>query len=338
MQPIQAVLFLYHTKKIEIHTLLINGIDQPIDLSTIMAEPYLIKTIRFSDGSCYEGQVNAIGEQHGKGTFSWSNGARFEGQFKNNKKHGRGWLLFPDHITMFMGTYDNNHKSHGTMYYKDGRVYCGKWVTMEQKGIILEKRNDGTETQKTGEVYSIMLKDGEEVQTLIKECSVLPIPAYKGELNMAGEPHGKGVMTMADGRIYKGTFVNGLEHGRGQFTDASGTYHMLTRHGQDVSKIRLYPKEACNVDKKNGYVHMKHSNGDEFKGEAKNGAAHGTGIMVYADKSYYEGSFENGVHHGYGLIQDTQGVCWAVISHRGKYVWRTNLKGILSEKEILGAL
>ena len=301
-----------------------------------MTEPYLIKTIRFSDGSRYEGQVNATGEQHGKGALSWSNGARFEGGFKNNKKHGRGWLLFPDQITTFMGTYDNNHKSDGIMYYKDGRVYDGKWITMKQKGMVLEKRNDGTETHKTGEVYSIMLKDGEEVKTLIKERPDVPIPVYKGEINLAGEPHGKGVMTMADGRIYKGTFVNGLEHGRGEFTDATGTYQMLTRHGQDVSKIRLYPKEACNVDERNGYVHMKHSNGNEFKGEVKDGMAHGTGVIVYADKSYYEGSFENGVPHGHGLIQDIQGGFWAIISHQGKHVWRITLKGVLSQEEIQG--
>ena len=50
----------------------------------------------------YEGQVNQHGERHGKGVLSYSNGHRYEGEFRNNRWHG-----------------------HGTYY--DGRVKSGKW-------------------------------------------------------------------------------------------------------------------------------------------------------------------------------------------------------------------
>mgnify|MGYP003849388355 CR=1 FL=1 len=36
------------------------------------------------------------GKKHGKGTFIYANGDKYEGEFKNNIFHGDGTLIFAD--------------------------------------------------------------------------------------------------------------------------------------------------------------------------------------------------------------------------------------------------
>ena len=56
-------------------------------------------------GTRYEGQLNQHGAAHWQGVISWSNGGRYEGEFRNHKCHG-----------------------HGTMKtYPDGSVTSGQW-------------------------------------------------------------------------------------------------------------------------------------------------------------------------------------------------------------------
>lgn len=45
---------------------------------------------------------------------------------------------------------------------------------------------------------------------------------YQGEVAQ-GKPHGKGVLTCADGRIYTGGFAQGDFHGKGQFVSPNRT-------------------------------------------------------------------------------------------------------------------
>jgi hypothetical protein len=47
----------------------------------------------------------------GKGVFLWPDGRKYEGEYKNDKKHGIG-----------------------TFYWPDGRVYKGEWADGKQHG------------------------------------------------------------------------------------------------------------------------------------------------------------------------------------------------------------
>jgi hypothetical protein len=52
--------------------------------------PHLVKTVHYKNGDKYVGEINEKEEPDGKGTISWKNGRRYEGQWKNGKKHGQG--------------------------------------------------------------------------------------------------------------------------------------------------------------------------------------------------------------------------------------------------------
>ncbi|KAM4601786.1 alsin isoform 2-T2 [Polymixia lowei] len=91
---------------------------------------------------------------------------------------------------------------------------------------------------------------------------------YEGRW-MAGKPNGRGVLKWPDGRIYTGTFKNGLEDGFGEY---------------------IAPNKTLNKN-------------DHYLGQWKEGKMHGSGTYRYASGEIYEGSFQDGVRHGHGMLR-----------------------------------
>ncbi|XP_064419608.1 alsin isoform X1 [Latimeria chalumnae] len=86
---------------------------------------------------------------------------------------------------------------------------------------------------------------------------------------LAGKPHGKGLLKWPDGRMYSGTFKNGLEDGYGELTVPNKT----------LNKV------------------------DHYQGHWKEGRMHGYGIYSFATGEVYEGSFQDNMRHGHGLLR-----------------------------------
>ncbi|XP_038138040.1 alsin isoform X2 [Cyprinodon tularosa] len=91
---------------------------------------------------------------------------------------------------------------------------------------------------------------------------------YEGRW-LAGKPHGRGILKWPDGRIYTGSFKNGLEDGFGEF---------------------IWPNKALNKD-------------DFYQGYWKEGKMHGLGTYRYASGEVYDGSFQDGVRQGHGMLR-----------------------------------
>ncbi|KAM4697842.1 alsin [Rhinophrynus dorsalis] len=91
---------------------------------------------------------------------------------------------------------------------------------------------------------------------------------YEGRW-LSGKPHGRGVLSWPDGRIYSGTFRNGLEDGYGEF------------------KI---PNKILNKE-------------DRYLGQWKDGKMCGHGTYWYANGEVYEGFFQDNMRHGHGLLR-----------------------------------
>lgn len=53
---------------------------------------FLLGIEKWPDGSRYEGQFFE-GKKHGKGCFSWADGSSYEGDFVENNIHGNGCFL-----------------------------------------------------------------------------------------------------------------------------------------------------------------------------------------------------------------------------------------------------
>ncbi|XP_041637489.1 alsin isoform X2 [Cheilinus undulatus] len=91
---------------------------------------------------------------------------------------------------------------------------------------------------------------------------------YEGRW-LAGKPHGRGVLKWPDGRIYTGSFKNGLEDGYGEF---------------------VAPNKMLNKN-------------DHYQGHWKDGKMHGLGTYRYASGEVYDGSFQDSMRHGHGMLR-----------------------------------
>lgn len=63
--------------------------------------------------------------------------------------------------------------------------------------------------------------------------------AYQGDV-VQNQPHGKGVLTCADGRIYTGEFQRGAFHGKGQFVSPNTPTVFLPPFGLRSGQVKGY--------------------------------------------------------------------------------------------------
>jgi LysM repeat protein len=88
---------------------------------------------------CTEGNC-----ENGQGTYKYSNGDKYKGEWKNNRCDGQGTLTYLDGSN-YVGQW-KNHQRHGqgTYIFPDGSKYVGQW-----KNNSYIKNPKGNETHKT---------------------------------------------------------------------------------------------------------------------------------------------------------------------------------------------
>jgi LysM repeat protein len=88
---------------------------------------------------CTEGNC-----EHGQGTYKYSDGAKYKGQWKNSRLDGQGTLTYLDG-NKYIGQWKNNQRhGQGTYIYPDDSKYVGQW-----KNNSYIKNPKGNETHKT---------------------------------------------------------------------------------------------------------------------------------------------------------------------------------------------
>lgn len=101
----------------------------------------------------YEGEF-LNGMKHGRGTFWAANGEVYRGHFWKNMRHGHGQLVFPGGHAEFTGNFKNNMSDGpGTISYSDGDKEIGtfhndkrhgnfEWHYASGAGMSCEYRDD----------------------------------------------------------------------------------------------------------------------------------------------------------------------------------------------------
>ena len=222
--------------------------------------------------------------------FNWEDGSKYEGEWKNGMKHGKGIYFFPksSHIVSYEGYfYADKFHGKGKAIFKDGDVFegecdngtrCGKGKYVWKNGAYYEGN------------YKNNRRDGYGIQVFPASSKLL---IYEGEW-VEDKSEGKGKLTWKDGKLYEGDFKNGFMEGEGIIKFDSGN-KCGRFEGQMVAG------KFCG----DGILTWKDSNDNGlflYRGTFENGKKHGKGIMIWFNYDVYEGEFKDDKMEGKGIL------------------------------------
>ena len=127
------------------------------------------------------------------GTYTWDDGAKYIGEWQNNKSHGQGTQTWANG-DKYVGEWQNDNRTgQGTQTWANGDKYAGEWQNDKRNGQGTYTWGDG---EWAGDKYVGLYKDGLR--------------------------HGQGTYTHAIGDTYEGGYKNNLMDGQGTYTYANG--------------------------------------------------------------------------------------------------------------------
>jgi len=282
------------------------------------------------DGAVYEGEFKD-GQFHGEGTFTFSDGKKFIGQYVQDCPFRIGTIIWP-----YGNTYVGEHVNYipnglGRITYANGVSCSGVWLNGEYIGSDFRMFLDDS-------VYIGGL-DGWKKEGKGTHVWRLQFGGYSGEWKN-NNFHGNGKLITSNS-VYEGEFYNGKFCGQGKITYADGVIF--------VGKFRLdYPgagtvfwpdgriytgehKKSMSFENEKKYYENGQSeeglwpNGNTYIGKFDTFIPHGEGKMCYSngqieeglwldgvnignisakydDGSVYSGDIENGMKNGLGIM------------------------------------
>jgi len=117
---ILTAVFIYNLFSVKEH----NAKERINKIDVLTSEPF--------DGKKYEGEWKD-GKKHGQGTLTWANGSKYEGEWKDGKRHGQGTLAWASG-KKYEGEWKDDVASGGWLYWANGQKTwshkntSGKWI------------------------------------------------------------------------------------------------------------------------------------------------------------------------------------------------------------------
>ncbi|ETW00218.1 hypothetical protein H310_07611 [Aphanomyces invadans] len=265
--------------------------------------------------------------------YTYPNGDTYDGEFRNQMRHGRGKYVVANTSHTYEGQWEADQRhGHGTLKSMHG-TYDGTWSQNEKCGY--GEFSNAVVTYKgmwRHNVYhgsGVLVQpgldyDGEFVRGQFDgmgKCTFkkhAEWTRYRGEWRR-GVFHGCGTLEYGNGDVYVGEFDNGKRSGQGTVTSNAGDVYtgewksdMQDGHGSNYSHISKETKEGRWV--RNRVVEGKHEqwiilypNKDKYIGMCQGGRPWGQGICRYANGSVYTGEWIDGLREGLGIFCDPNG-------------------------------
>ncbi|KAK3589083.1 hypothetical protein CHS0354_017421 [Potamilus streckersoni] len=175
----------------------------------------------------YEGQWKN-GKKHGHGKLVMTDGSYYEGSFKDGEIDGFGFRYFADSGAKYQGQFRLGElHGKGRMIWPDGSIYEGDFVHNRRQGFGAMKSVTENLLYKGGYFQNKRHGQGTMIYPLFIEfpSSV----ESKGELYngdwVMDKRHGKGDMKYDDGSMYEGQFEEDYFSGEGVLKHCSGLVH-----------------------------------------------------------------------------------------------------------------
>lgn len=238
-------------------------------------------------GSSYVGAW-ADSQMHGTGTYTDVSGEVYSGEFVANQRTGPGTATYADGAT-YTGEWLENQRS-GAGLYSGEWTYNGAWLFDRRHGR-------GHCTYASGNVYDGLFERGKREGH--GEWTLVSGEHYVGNWHedkrsgtgrwsnargvhdgqwRAGQTHGPGVLTHANGGVMTGSWADGSLTGHGSFV---GPAHMCSYLGQYVDGVR------------HGAGKLTHPNGDTIEGGFVDGLPRGRCVKTFVSGDVYDGDVVN---------------------------------------------
>ena len=254
--------------------------EQKSSLPPVPAWPkFMTGPIEYPNGDRYVGEYKVDMDKkeilHGKGEYV-SKGFKYTGEFRDNKKQGKGVYIWSDGARFTGDFADDQASGKGLWEFASGDKYEGDVLNavMVGKGVLVSR--DGSR--------------------------------YEGTF-ADGKPHGRGTYVFANGDKYEGGIVSGKKSGKGTYVSKNGDRFQVMfvddvaqgTGSYDFANGDRYEGEISNgaLSGKGKYFH---SDGQRSEGVYQNGLLNGQGIFYFSDGSWFEGTFEQGLKRARGTI------------------------------------
>ena len=263
-----------------------------------------------ANGDRYTGEVRD-GKMHGKGIYSSPGGELYEGDFRDGRFYGFGDWTMADGNRYVGDVRDDRFHGCGAYIWADGEYYAGEFRRDRFHGLGSYAWPDGLmktcEWRDDAEVEGSCVEhpaDGGLPERAATACfraaawrGALPVPSGEG---MAGRGEGEKAAAAAPDRAggeearYEGQHRDGRPHGRGVLTFANGD--------------RYVGEFADGEIRGRGTMHL--ANGDVYGGDGAfdSRGFQGCGLYIRANGDRYLGQFRDGRFHGRGTYEWAEGV------------------------------
>ncbi len=210
----------------------------------------------YANGDTYRGDWH-YGKKQGRGTYMRSDGTKYEGEYVDDRKEGKGRCSWANG-NVYVGAWSGGiQQGSGVLTCPDGRRYEGEWVQGKQHGRGFFTTGD------TGSTYDGMWREGLKHGHGVAKSADGNV--YQGEW-VDNKKQGKGKHSRPDGSTYDGDWKLDKKHGKGKYIYGNGdTYEGETRDGH-----------------KHGQGTFVAANGAKYEGEWIEGKKHGKGVYVSA--------------------------------------------------------
>lgn len=200
----------------------------------------------------YVGERNAFNRFHGKGTYKYTNGNVYEGEWVDGRKSGQGSQTWPSGEKYEGGWSNNREHGEGTKTWPNGESYSGEWLQgkMSGKGTFKWANGDtytgsfiGDQRQgkgvfvqaETGVKFEGNWKDGlkEGEFTMTMKNGNVARGVWKGD-----KPPAQASVVLAGGELYSGPVRGGyLPNGKGSCTAGGKSSPCEFKSGNKVAAV-----------------------------------------------------------------------------------------------------
>ncbi|WP_052311245.1 MORN repeat-containing protein [Bernardetia litoralis] len=266
--------------------------------------------------------------QNGEGIYVERDGSRYEGEWKDGKRHGKGQLIYKNGVTKKGFWEAGNYK--GQDFFASNGLYdlLGKHKSSEEVKSASNRQKDGYQQIRLAYDHFQYIFNNNKLRFYFNDYGVL----YKVAVNKSGfgevsHPLTEKVTPYSDQNYV--AYIMGSPYKKYQYRTGSTWLYKdkqfdlrirfdknkimdgidVTVNGEDV--LISAEQGSCKTgDCQNGFGELISESG-RYLGKFKNAKFDGQGTMYYASGGYYKGSFSAGMREG-----------------RGTYIWSDNSKYI----------